>query len=100
MMSFLYRKGGAIVRICKNREVLHKEKTIMANLNDWPRVEGENELRRELCPHTVELSTQEEESDVYFTFIEQETTGLWYRTGGIIFHFKYKEDAMAFKLRF
>lgn len=99
-MSFLYRKGDAIVNICKNREVLHKKRRLITTLNERNDVEKENDLRRELCPHTVELSTQEEESYVYFAFIEQETTGLWYRTGGIIFHFKHEEDAMAFKLRF
>lgn len=99
-MSFLYRKNDAVVKICENREVLHRDMKLITNLDDWEGLEKENELRDHLCPYVVELSTQEEKADIYFLFIKEETVGLWYRTGGIIFHFAVKEDAMAFRLRF
>ena len=56
-------------------------------------------MRRNICPHSVELLDQEEHKDSYFDFIEHETTGLWYRTG-LIFHFEKEMDAMAFRLRY
>ncbi len=99
-MGWIYKIGQAAVKICDNREVIHWSGNFFHDLDYFTTAEKENEMRRELCPHVVHLSEQEEVSDVYFAFIEQETTGLWYRTGGIIFHFEEELDATAFKLRF
>jgi len=99
-MAWIYRKGKAAVKICDNREVIHRRSSIFSDTDYVTTIEKQNTMRREFCPHVVQLSEQEEVSDVYFSFIEQETTGLWYRTGGIIFHFEEELDATAFKLRF
>ena len=100
-MAWIYRKGKAAVKICDNREVIHGRNSIFHDTDYFTTTEKQNTMRRGLCPHVVQLSEQEEKDpDVYFDFIEQETTGLWYRTGGIIFHFEEELDATAFKLRF
>ena len=98
-MSWIYKIGEATVKVCDNREVIHCI-TYGSGLKAFDTIEQENLMRRQLCPYIVPLSEQDEHSDVYFEFIEQETTGWWYRTGGITFHFQKEIDAIAFKLRF
>ena len=99
-MSWLYKIGRASVKVCDSREVLHHGRSRFGDPDRFNIIEQENTMRNQLCPYIVPLSEQEEHKDVYFEFIEQETTGLWYRTGGITFHFEKKLDATAFKLRF
>ena len=98
-MSWLYKIGKAAVKVCDNREVIHCIK-YGSGFKAFDTIEQENIMRRQLCPYIVPLSKQEEAGAVYFEFIERETTGLWYRTGGIIFHFEKVIDSTAFKLRF
>ncbi len=101
-MSWFYQNGDAKVEILDTREVVHHSsgRFHLGDYGAMEMIEQRNELRKLLCPYIVgPLNHQTEHADVYFDFIKENTTGKWYRTAGVIFHFERETDAFAFKMR-